>query len=194
MQQPFSRSPFPTYLPTLSCSPVLCVITLQIRDHPVQQHRVHYAGLDVDSYPPFISFCQTLAFLGTAGLRQTLGTSISQDTPLPESRSTPSHNLSLTYQLSVKFTSIQGQVDVEIHPVERPLRRIHPLKVLLEVLPRQVGRKRYDLLDTWILGILRATVRQYHSPQNIGKRLTKHPHHKHTEYPRTSASPPEPPV
>ena len=82
---------------------------------------------------------------------------ISREPPLSEPRSTPPHNLSLTHQFCIKLTSIQRQVDVKVHPIERPLWRIHPLKVLLQILPRQVGCQCNDLLDPRIFRILGTT-------------------------------------
>ena len=57
-------------------------------------------------------------------------------TLLSESRGTPPHNLALTHQLRVELTPVERQIDVKIHPIERPLRRVHPLEILLEILSR----------------------------------------------------------
>ena len=67
---------------------------------------------------------------------------------LPEPRSAAAHNLSLTDQLGAKLRPIQRQVNVEIHPVERALWRVHALKVLFEVLARKIRRERNDFLDS----------------------------------------------
>ena len=66
---------------------------------------------------------------------------------LPEPRSAAAHNLSLTDQLGAKLRPIQRQVNVEIHPVERALWRVHALKVLLEVLAAEVGSEGDDFLN-----------------------------------------------
>lgn len=46
------------------------------------------------------------------------------------------HNLTLADELSVELGSVEGKIDVEVHTVERALRSVHPLKVLLEILTR----------------------------------------------------------
>lgn len=66
---------------------------------------------------------------------------------LPELGSAPTHNLTLANQLSVELTAIKSEVDVEVHAVKRSLRRIHPLEILLEILPRQIGGERDDLFN-----------------------------------------------
>jgi hypothetical protein len=75
----------------------------------------------------------------------------------PKPRATPPHHISLTDQFGIKFTPIQSQVDVEVDAVESSLRRIHPLKVLFEVLPREVARQSNDFLDAWIFGVFYCT-------------------------------------
>jgi hypothetical protein len=72
---------------------------------------------------------------------------------LSESRGTSSHDFTLTNELSVKFASIEGEVDVEIDTVKRPLGSIHPFEVFLEILSRKIRCKGDNFLDTWILGI-----------------------------------------
>lgn len=57
---------------------------------------------------------------------------------LSESSRTPTHDLALTDQLGVKLAAVEGEVDVKVDAVEGPLGRIHSLKVLFEVLAREV--------------------------------------------------------
>lgn len=57
---------------------------------------------------------------------------------LLEPRRAAAHDLSLAHELGVEFRSVQREVDVKVHAVERALRRVHPLKVLLEVLAREI--------------------------------------------------------
>jgi hypothetical protein len=54
--------------------------------------------------------------------------------PLPEPRTAPTHDVTLAHQLRIELASIKRKVDVEIDAVEGPLRRVHPFKVLLQVL------------------------------------------------------------
>ena len=68
---------------------------------------------------------------------------------LSESRCAAAHDLALAHQLGVEFGAVQREVDVEVDAVECALRGIHALKVLLEVLARQVRSERDDFLDTW---------------------------------------------
>jgi hypothetical protein len=79
--------------------------------------------------------------------------------PLPESRRAPPHNLPLTHQFRIELTSVQRQVNIEIHPIKRPLRGIHSLKVLLEILPRKVRGEGDDFLDSGVFGVFGAVDR-----------------------------------
>ena len=58
--------------------------------------------------------------------------------PLPKSRSAPPHDIPLTHQFRIEFATVKRQVDIEVDTVKCSLRRIHPLEVLLQILPRQV--------------------------------------------------------
>jgi hypothetical protein len=57
---------------------------------------------------------------------------------LSKTTCTPAHNLTLAHQLSIKFATVKGQVDVEVHAIEGPLRRVHALEVFFEVLPGKI--------------------------------------------------------
>jgi hypothetical protein len=57
---------------------------------------------------------------------------------LPESRCAAAHDLALADKLGVEFGSVEGEVDVEVNAVEGALGCVHALKVLFEVLARQV--------------------------------------------------------
>lgn len=67
---------------------------------------------------------------------------------------TPPHHIALTHQLGIKLASIQRQVNVKIHAVKSPLRRIHALKVLLQVLARQIAGQCDDLFDAGVFCVL----------------------------------------
>ena len=54
---------------------------------------------------------------------------------LPEPRTTSAHDLALADKLRIELTPIEREIDIEVNTVEGPLRRVHPLKVLLQVLP-----------------------------------------------------------
>ena len=55
----------------------------------------------------------------------------------------------MTHQLSIKLTPVKRKVNIKVDPVESTLRRIHSLKVLLQVLPRQVRGEGDDFLDSY---------------------------------------------
>ena len=57
------------------------------------------------------------------------------DRGLSESRRATTHDLALAHQLGVELGPVQREVDIEVDAVERALRRIHPLEVLLQILP-----------------------------------------------------------
>ena len=50
-------------------------------------------------------------------------------------------------ELGVEFGAVEGEVDIEVHAVESALRRVHALKVLLEVLAAEVGGECDNFLD-----------------------------------------------
>ncbi len=68
-------------------------------------------------------------------------------TALPEPRAAATHNLALAHQLGAELGAVQRQVDVEVDAVEGALLRVHALKVLLQVLSRQVRSQGDHLLD-----------------------------------------------
>nr|POF23996.1 hypothetical protein CFP56_54932 [Quercus suber] len=68
---------------------------------------------------------------------------------LSESCGATTHDLTLTYQLGVELGSIQRQINVKVHAIEGSLGSVHPLEILLEVLPTQVRRKGDDLFDAY---------------------------------------------
>ena len=53
----------------------------------------------------------------------------------------------MTNELGVEFRAVESEVDVEVNSVEGTLRRVHALKVLLEVLAAEVGGECDDFLD-----------------------------------------------
>lgn len=67
---------------------------------------------------------------------------------LPKPRGTSAHDFTLAHQLSIKLGPIQREVDVKVDAVKSALGGIHALKVLFEILPREIRRKRDDFLDT----------------------------------------------
>lgn len=67
--------------------------------------------------------------------------------PLPEARCATPHHLALTHQLGIEFAAVERKIDVEIHAVESALRRIHALKVFLEILAREIGGESDDFLN-----------------------------------------------
>ena len=68
---------------------------------------------------------------------------------LSEPCRTPPHRFALADELGIKFATVERKVDIEVNPIERALRRIHPLEILLQILPRQIRRQRHDFLDTY---------------------------------------------
>ncbi len=66
---------------------------------------------------------------------------------LSESCTAAAHNLALADQLGAELGPIKRQVDVEVHTVKGTLRCVHALKVLLQVLARQIRGESNDLLD-----------------------------------------------
>lgn len=114
-----------------------------------------------------------------------------------KTRRTPSHHLALTHQLRAELAAVQRQIDVEIYPVERPVRRVHPLKVLFEVFPRQVGCKRDHFFDACRIAKILATRQKKggkYTYVDLSRIQDTHPRHTHTECPRTSGSPPARPA
>jgi hypothetical protein len=71
----------------------------------------------------------------------------------PKPRSTSPHHLPLAHQLGVELAPIKREIDIEVNAVESALRRIHPLKILFEVLPREIARQSHDFLDAGVSGI-----------------------------------------
>ena len=67
---------------------------------------------------------------------------------LSEAGAAAAHDLALADELGAELGAVEREIDVEVYPVERPLRRVHALKVLLEVLPGQVRRKSDNLPDS----------------------------------------------
>ena len=51
-----------------------------------------------------------------------------------ETRAAPAHDFTLTHELGFEFGTVQCQIDVEVHAVESPLRRVHSFEVLFKVL------------------------------------------------------------
>lgn len=68
-------------------------------------------------------------------------------TRLLELGPTPAHNLSLTDELCVKFTSVEREVDVKIYAIEGTLGGVHSLEIRFEVFPREVGCESDDFFD-----------------------------------------------
>lgn len=68
--------------------------------------------------------------------------------PLSEPGCATTHDLALAHKLSVELGAVEREVDIEVYTVESTLGGIHPLKVLLEVLSREVRRESDDFLDT----------------------------------------------
>lgn len=66
---------------------------------------------------------------------------------LSETCGTSAHDFALTNELGVEFRAVESEVDVEVHSVESTLRRVHALKVLLEVLAAEVGSEGDDFLN-----------------------------------------------
>jgi hypothetical protein len=67
---------------------------------------------------------------------------------LPEPGCAATHDLSLAHKLSVELGTVQCEVDIEVDTVEGTLGRVHALKVLFEVLAREIGGEGDDFLDT----------------------------------------------
>jgi len=68
---------------------------------------------------------------------------------LPESSSTPTHNLALAHELCVELAAVERKVDVKVDAVEGALGRVHSFKVLLEVLAGKVRRQSHDFFDAY---------------------------------------------
>ena len=66
---------------------------------------------------------------------------------LSETSRAASHDLTLAYELSVELTAIECQVNIEVDAVKGALRGVHPLEILLQVLPGEVRGKCDDFLD-----------------------------------------------
>ena len=76
---------------------------------------------------------------------------------LPESRSTPAHNLTLANQLGIELGAIERQVDIKVHTVECALGCVHALEILLEILSAEVRGERDNFLDAcdWLACIIK---------------------------------------
>lgn len=72
----------------------------------------------------------------------------SHSLPSPKPRRAPTHHLALTHQLGIELAPVQREVDVEIDAVKSPLRRIHALEVLFQILATEIRSQGDDLLDT----------------------------------------------
>lgn len=66
---------------------------------------------------------------------------------LPEAGTAATHDLALANQLGAELRTVEGQVDIKVDPVKGSLWRVHTLKVLFEVLARQVRGEGDDFLD-----------------------------------------------
>lgn len=66
---------------------------------------------------------------------------------LPETRAAASHDFTLAHQLSTELRAVQCQVNIKVDSVKSSLRRVHALKVLFEILARQIRRECNDFLD-----------------------------------------------
>ena len=66
----------------------------------------------------------------------------------PEPRCAAAHDFALAYQLGIEFAAVEGEIDIEVDTVESALRGVHALKVLFEILAREVGGEGDDFLDT----------------------------------------------
>ena len=53
---------------------------------------------------------------------------------LPESRSTPAHDLALANQLGIELRAIESKVNVKVDTVKSTLGRVHAFKILFEIL------------------------------------------------------------
>ena len=51
-----------------------------------------------------------------------------------EARGTAAHDFALADELGVELAAVEGELDVEVDPVEGALRRVHALEILFEVL------------------------------------------------------------
>ena len=67
-----------------------------------------------------------------------------------ESGSTTAHNLTLADKLGVELRAIECEIDIKVNSVECSLRGIHPLKVLLQILPRKIRGEGNHFFDTCI--------------------------------------------
>lgn len=70
-----------------------------------------------------------------------------------EAGAAATHNITLANQLSIELAAIEGEVDVEVDAVEGALRGVHPLKVLFEVLSRQITGEGHDFFDARVFGV-----------------------------------------
>lgn len=64
-----------------------------------------------------------------------------------EARRATTHDLALTNELGVKFRAVESEVNVKVDAVKGALWCIHALKVLFEILPREVRCECDDFLD-----------------------------------------------
>lgn len=70
---------------------------------------------------------------------------------LAETSTAAAHDLTLANKLGAKLGSIKGQVDIEVDTVKGALWSVHSLKVLLQVLAREIRGKGDNLFDAWYL-------------------------------------------
>jgi hypothetical protein len=65
---------------------------------------------------------------------------------LSEASSATTHDFSLADKLGTEFGTVECEINVEVNSVKCSLRSIHALEILLQVLPRQIGRESDDFL------------------------------------------------
>lgn len=73
-----------------------------------------------------------------------------QRTTLPEPGRAASHDFALAHEFGVELGAVEREVDVKVDAVEGTLGRVHALKVLLKVLPGEIGREGDDFLDACV--------------------------------------------
>lgn len=57
---------------------------------------------------------------------------------LPEASRTPSHNFALANKLRVELAAVEGEVNIKVDAIKGTLWRVHPLKIFLKVLAREI--------------------------------------------------------
>lgn len=72
---------------------------------------------------------------------------------LPKSRGTSAHDFALAHQFGVELGAVQREVYVKVYAVEGALRRVHALKVLFEVLAREVRGQGHDFFYARVFGV-----------------------------------------